>query len=160
MIDCELCTLEHSRASVAEDIRRVMAAAYRVEGDLLGVTDFPPLRRTAARIAASRSDFIGAVISGALAAVAEIDVRSKALIDLSSLVVHPDYARRGLGSALARHVIAENRGRSITVSTGVENEPALQLYDKLGFVPTRRWETSEGIPMLTLVREAAELPRS
>lgn len=148
----DVVPLDATDASVAEAIRGVMAAAYAVEAARLGVEDFPPLRRTAAQIAASAARFVGVWDTDELLAVAEVERPGRGRVHLASLVVLPSHFRRGLASALLRRVLDADPGDDLTVSTGVRNEPALRLYAAHGFVVVRRWTTSDGIPMVTLRR--------
>jgi ribosomal protein S18 acetylase RimI-like enzyme len=145
-------------ASTAEAIRAVMAAAYAVEAALLGVEDFPPLRRTTADIVASGSRFLGVWSTDTLAAVAELERPEPGRVDVASLVVLPSHFRRGLGGALVRFVLDAHPADDVTVSTSVRNQPALRLYASHGFVEDRRWTTGDGSPMVTLrVRTRREL---
>jgi len=127
-----------------------MMAAYRVEGDLLGVADFAPLRRTVAHIAASESVFLGSLAGGALIGAAEMEVAEAEPANIAALVVMPSHFRKGVGRALVRRVLEWCDGRDVTVSTGIRNAPALELYAGLGFRESRRWRTDDGIRMVTL----------
>lgn len=58
--------------------------------------------------------------------------------EIKSMRTHPDYLRRGVGSALLEHLIAESRVRGIdrlSLETGCGDafEPALALYRRRGF---------------------------
>jgi putative acetyltransferase len=58
--------------------------------------------------------------------------------ELKSMRTHPDFLRRGVGSALLEHVISIARGRgmvrlSLETGTGPHFEPALRLYRRRGF---------------------------
>lgn len=150
----EITRLDHRRPEVAEEIRRVMFAAYSVEGGILGVTDFFPLRRSAAHIASTEADFLGITVDGSLSAVAELERAETNRVHISSVVVLPSAFRRGLATALLRHIMAEHAHEAITVSTGIRNLPAITLYASNGFHEYTRWETPDGIPMITLMRRA------
>ena len=59
--------------------------------------------------------------------------------EVKSMRTHPDFLRRGVGSALLEHIIAEARARgmhrlSLETGSGPAFEPALKLYRKRGFV--------------------------
>jgi GNAT superfamily N-acetyltransferase len=148
----DVVPLDATDASVAEAIRELMALGYAVEAARLGVADFPPLRRTAAHIAASGARFLGVWDADTLVAVAEVERPASGRVHLGSLVVRPTHFRRGLASALLRRVLDGDGGDEFTVSTGVRNEPALRLYAAHGLAVVRRWTTSDGIPMVTLRR--------
>jgi GNAT superfamily N-acetyltransferase len=142
--------LDHTLPDIAAEIHRVMMAAYQVEAGLLGVSDFFPLRRTLAQILAAENLFFGVSIENCLAAVAEIEAEADP-VNIASLVVAPDHFRKGLAMALLQSVITLYQDHDLTVSTGIRNRPALNLYEKLGFREYRRWSTSDGIPMVTLI---------
>jgi ribosomal protein S18 acetylase RimI-like enzyme len=131
-------------------------ASYREEARLLDLDDFPPLRRTVEAIQQAGSRFFGLSVEGTLAAVAEVDADSEPL-DLSALVVHPDFFRRGLATGLLRQLLEEEfPDRAVSVTTGAANGPAIQLYEKLGFRLVDRWDHGEGIPMVTFHRPGEE----
>jgi aminoglycoside 6-adenylyltransferase len=148
----EVVPLDPTEPTVAEAIRSVMAAAYEVEATLLGVVDFPPLRRTAAQVAASEASFLGVWEGDTLVAVAEVERRASGHVHLDALVVLPTHFRRGLASALLRRVLVGCPGDELTVSTGRRNSPALRLYLAHGFAAYRHWTTADGVPMVTLGR--------
>jgi GNAT superfamily N-acetyltransferase len=142
--------LDNADPQVAAAILEVMIAAYSVEAEILGIVDFPPLRRTAEQIAAARTAFLGVNVEGVLAAVAELDRSDARSATIDSLVTDPGHTRHGLATALLRHIAAEESGREITVSTAAGNGPALLLYATAGFVGQSRWRTAGGIAMVTL----------
>jgi len=144
--------LTHTAPAVAAAIHRVMTAAYRVEAELLGVTDFPPLSRTIAQIAAADAQFFGISPDNTLAAVTEIERQGPRHTNIASVVVLPSHFRQHLATALLHHLIHTFSGHDFTVSTGVLNEPALNLYAAQGFHEQRRWTTYNGIAMITLLR--------
>jgi ribosomal protein S18 acetylase RimI-like enzyme len=146
--------LDHRNAIEAERIRRLTRASYRVEGELLGVRDFPPALRTAAEIRAADSRFVALLESGTLYAVAELEGAGGETPNIAGFTVHPSLFRRGLGTELLGRVLALLGSRRVTVSTGEENLPALRLYEKHGFRVVERWSAPGKIPMVTLAREA------
>lgn len=143
--------LDHTRPDIAAEIHRVMMAAYQIEAGLLGVSDFFPLRRTVDQVLSASSLFFGVSADDRLAAVAEIETEAEP-VNIAALVVSPDHFRKGLATSLLRSILSLYRDRDLIVSTGILNRPALLLYDKLGFRECRRWSTSDGIPMITLLR--------
>lgn len=153
--------LQHRDPAEAERIRRVLHAGYASEAALIGVRDFPPLRRTAAGIAASPNRFAGSFGSGLLAGVIEFGGTDGAgavrpAIDIASLAVHPRFTRRGLGSELVRWVLGLSAGWAVTVATARCNLPAIALYEKLGFVIERSFVAAEGIECVAMRRPPGE----
>lgn len=64
---------------------------------------------------------------------------------VSALAVAPEYRGRGIGTALIERVIAgaSRLGLAVALDTGVDDEAALRLYERLGF---RRVETRRTTP--------------
>jgi ribosomal protein S18 acetylase RimI-like enzyme len=142
--------LEHYSESVAIQIHDVFQVSYKVEAELVGVDDFPPLRRNASVIQSSDSLFLGHRIEGDLAAVVEFTENGEDL-SIDSLVVHPQYFRRGLASQLLQSLLAKIPWQNAYVDTAAANSPALDLYRKFGFSESKRWKTADGIEKVRLV---------
>ena len=150
-----LVLLDHRGPAEAEHIRCVLHAGYREEAALIGVEDFPPLRRSAADIAASPGRFVGCYSGEVLAGVVEYASEDRAdgqVVDIASLAVDPGYARQGIGSRLVRFVVETSPGRAITVSTALSNLPAIALYRGLGFRIQRHFTAPGGIECVSLLR--------
>jgi ribosomal protein S18 acetylase RimI-like enzyme len=133
----------------AAEVYRVWTASYRLEAELLGVENFPPLARSEEQIARSDNLFFGVFAAGELAAVAEVELASSEAATIAALVVHPDHFRQGHAGALVRDILRRFGDRAVEVSTAVANKPALALYRTLGFAENRRWSTEGAIPMVT-----------
>ena len=151
--------LEHSRPEVAEELRALCVASYRVERDLLGLREFPPLQRTAEQLAAARESTYfgirapaGDPASGDLVAALELEPGTSAPLHVGTLVVHPRHFRRGLATRLLQHAIQQAGARPLSVSTAHANTPALRLYEGLGFREHERWSTTDDLAMVTLLR--------
>ena len=142
--------LDHSKSLEANQICRTLLSSYAVEAQLIGVTDFPPLRRTATEILDSRSVFYGYWYENRLAAVTEIEKDGENPPNIASFAVHPQFFRRGIGSELLQHIVLLLVSGRITVSTASQNIPAISLYEKHGFRNTGRWTTPDGIDMVTM----------
>jgi ribosomal protein S18 acetylase RimI-like enzyme len=143
--------LDHFSENVANQIYDVYQLSYKVEASLVGVEDFPPLRRSASDIQTSSSQFLGQRIGADLAAVVEYTRDGEAL-SIDSLVVHPEYFRRGLASELLQLLFAKVQWRTACVETATANNPAIVLYQKFGFSESKRWKTADGIDKIELKR--------
>ena len=95
----EGCRVLAMTEAVAREVHRVMQAAYRVEADLLGVREFVPRHRTVEDLRRADSTFLGVFRDGRLAAVVELERPEGEPLNIASLVVMPEYFRRGLGRA-------------------------------------------------------------
>lgn len=153
--DCatfKITGLDHRQSTTAADIHAVMQAAYRIEEDLLGVTDFYPLKRSCKDIQAAATIFYGFMQNSRLAGVIEFAQLPDSTVEIDSLVVSPVFFRQGLGSRLLEHIFTMFPGKTFLVSTGARNLPALSLYRKLGFIDSKQWETPCGIKMVSLTK--------
>ena len=141
-----------SASQSAESIYEVMQASYQVEADLLKVDDFFPLRRTAANIHNSDNRFIGCYVDNRLAGVLELEKVDDGSSLIASTVVHPNYFRRGVASALLESLLSDRRLDIIQVSTAAKNLPAIRLYQKFGFVIFNRTMLPDGMELVKLKR--------
>lgn len=136
--------LSHKDPEVAKEIQDLFRASYVVEAELLGASDFPPLKRLLQSYMQSSNTFYGYFSGGTLAAAMEIDQGADST-HIQSLVVHPDYFRKGIGSALVSFVFDTYSTRVFTVETGAANEPATELYRKCGFRELYKYDTDHGV---------------
>jgi len=128
----------------AEKIYTLFQASYLVEAMLLEVDDFPPLKRTVHDIMNSDTEFYAFWKADEVLALVEIK-QELDCTDILSLVVHPDYFRKNLGSQLVSFVLNSIDSAMCTVETALKNIPAIRLYEKLGFEETEQWDLELGI---------------
>ena len=141
--------LENSDKEVAMEIYRVFQSSYKIEADLIGVDNFPPLSRTREDIAHSETSFYGFFENNSLASVIEIMVENNQL-RIYSLTVDPNHFRKGIAGKVINYVLDSFEYNDATVETAVVNEPAIKLYRKHGFVEFKRWTPSHGIKKLAM----------
>lgn len=148
--------LDPQEDTIAENIYSVFQASYAVEAELLEAKDFPPLKRTIIDFKNSETSFFGHWIGKELTAVIEIEP-SPNKFHICSLVVHPNYFRRGIGSELVTFIFKLLVGNKITVETGLANIPAIALYKGFGFKEIDQYDTDHGIRKIRLAIEKATL---
>jgi ribosomal protein S18 acetylase RimI-like enzyme len=141
--------LNHSNKGVAHQIFTIFQNAYKMEAQLIGSLDFPPLLRSAKNIQNSKTLFYGFSENACLAAVIEIVIEGKRL-KIDSLTVDPHYFRKGIASKLISYVLEIIDFSDAIVETAVANIPAIHLYKKHGFVEFKRWTPSHGIKKLAM----------
>ncbi len=143
--------IDHTEAETAGRLYRLMQLAYKLEAQLIAADDFPPLRRTVEAIASADSVFYACIEQQELLAAIELACNEKAL-QIVSLVVNPQYARRGLGAALVRQAIeqslAGDNAKDLLVQTAHNNRAAVALYQKLGFQLVRQFTTNDGFELV------------
>lgn len=136
--------LKNSDLVMAKKIQIVFQASYKIEAKLLNATNFPPLQRTLENYIQSKTAFYGYSKNGELAAVVEINTDHDFIL-IRSLVVHPDFFRRGIAGKLIEFVFETFESNLFIVETGLANGPATKLYEKFGFVAVHQWDTDFGI---------------
>lgn len=138
----------------AERIYSVFQDSYAIEAKILAVLDFPPLKRSIIDIQKSTTSFYGFCKDDFLMGVIEIEKLEKST-GICSLVVDPKFFRQGIANKLLK--FAENlyNSETITVETGLANEPAIRLYQNSGFEVQNKWITTSGIPKISFVKVKA-----
>lgn len=146
--------LDNSNEEVANQIFTIFQNSYKIEAQLIGALDFPPLLRSAKDIENSKTQFYGYSENQCLAAIIEIVVEDK-LLKIDSLTVDPNYFRKGIANKLISYVLERINFSEAIVETAVANIPAINLYEKHGFVEFKRWTPSHGIQKLAMSVEHA-----
>ena len=138
--------------AMADGVLSIQRSAYRVEAELLGVTDLPPMAETREDLLRSRETFWGCYESGTLVGVLSTEERGD-LTEIGRLAVSPSHFRRGVATKLIAHALAmAGPDATVRVSTGAANAPALALYERFGFRPTGSREVLPGVHLTTLMR--------
>lgn len=128
----------------AQQLHALFQASYAIEAKLLKAKDFPPLKRTVANFQSSENEFYVYAKNEQLAGAIEIDHNNQ-ITHIQSLVVHPDFFRQGIAGALIDFVSNTFKSKNYMVETGVDNAPAISLYQKFGFKEIKQWDTDHGI---------------
>lgn len=132
---------------IAQKIWILQQAAYRVEAQIIGWDDLPPLRETVADLMNSGETFVGYIEAGELAGAISFK-QEDGILDIHRMMVHPDHFRKGIASKLLQHVeTVQQDWQRIIVSTGALNEPAAQLYVRHGFVLVEEKEVTPGLKL-------------
>ncbi|MDT2288636.1 GNAT family N-acetyltransferase [Paenibacillus larvae] len=86
--------------------------------------------------------------------------QKEGVVTISRLMVHPDVFRKGIASRLVLYVMERHPDALwFEVAAGTGNEPALHLYQKLGFQPDGVRPISAGVS-LTLLRKRGSAIRT
>jgi ribosomal protein S18 acetylase RimI-like enzyme len=148
--------LDNSNVEVAKQIFTTFQNSYKIEAQLIGTLDFPPLARSVRDIENSTTLFYGFSEKESLAAVIEFVINGE-LLDINSLTVDPCYFRNGIADKLISYVLHKFNFSKAIVETAVVNTPAINLYKKHGFVEFKRWTPSHGIEKLAMSVEMHHL---
>ena len=141
--------LDNSNEEVANQIFIVFQKSYKIEAQLIGTLDFPPLLRSSENIKNSKTQFYGFIENQCLAGVIEVVLKDKHL-EIDSLTVDPNFFRKGVANKLISYVLGFLNFSEAFVETAAVNLPAINLYKKHGFIEFKRWTPSHGIEKLAL----------
>lgn len=141
--------LDNANSKIASQIFEVFQSSYKIEADLIGVENFPPLSRTTQQIEHSSTTFFGFIDNENVVAVIEVNVVGSQL-EIDSLTVAPTHFKKGIAAKLIKHVLEVYEYSQAIVETAVLNAPAISLYEKHGFIEFKRWTPSHGIEKLAL----------
>ncbi len=145
-----IVALDQADEKIAREIKTLHNAAYTVEAQLLGLEKFPPLRRTLGSFTGAKSAFFGYMHQGSCVGLVELEIENISIVEVSSLVIHPKFHRRGIATKLMTYVLSEAQNRRVIVSTAAGNYPAIGLYEGLGFHIVDQWTTEGGIDIVQL----------
>lgn len=137
--------LDLSNEETAKDILELQTASYKIEAELIGFSEIPPLKDTLDSLKKCQETFYGYYKDDALAGIISYKITDN-ILDIYRVAVHPSFFRMGIADALINFV--ENLHKYIgkaAVSTGKENLPAVSLYLKEGYKKVRDVKVSEGI---------------
>jgi GNAT superfamily N-acetyltransferase len=131
-----------------ETVKRVLElqiASYKVEADILGFYEIPPLKDTIDSLKECDEIFYGYHIRGTLAGIISYKTIND-ILDIHRVAVHPHFFRIGVGGKLVDFVEGNERAiNRIIVCTGNMNIPAVSLYLKKGYKKINDIEVSKGI---------------
>ncbi|MFG2982434.1 GNAT family N-acetyltransferase [Streptomyces sp. NPDC048258] len=136
--------------ATAAAVHRIGRAAYAVEARMIGFDGIPALRESLSEMRRRKLTWIGAVSpDGEIAGFLAWEERAAdGPVCLDRLCVDPAWFRRGIASLLLRHALAEVfSGRSVEVTTGADNAPAVTLYERLGFTRGADFSPVPGLRM-------------
>lgn len=136
--------LQNNKIEISNQIQSIFQLSYRIEAKLLNATDFPPLKRPLESYLKSENIFFGYFDNKILAGVIEIEQNNNCT-GISSLVVNPLFFRRGIARKLLEFIFIKFDSKFFIVEMGVNNQPATELYKKLGFKEVKQRDTDFGI---------------
>ena len=129
---------------VAKKIYLLFQRSYSVEKRIIGATVFPPLNRSIDDFSKSKNIFYAFCRGDFFIGLIEIVVNSENT-HIQSLVVDPDFFKKGVGSALISYVLKNHKKPLFSVETAVKNLPASLLYEKHGFTKLFERDTNHGV---------------
>ncbi|MFD9359563.1 GNAT family N-acetyltransferase [Streptomyces sp. NPDC060031] len=139
--------------ATAAAVHRIGRAAYAVEAELIGF-DIPHLRESLEQMRERPLVWLAAVSAeGEIAGYLAWKEAADGSVSVDRLCVDPAWFRRGVGSLLMGHLLSEAfPNRSVTVTTGADNAPAVTLYERLGFIRGADFSPVPGLVMAAFTR--------
>lgn len=142
-----IAELNHKDWATAQLILDVQLPSYRVEAEIIGFDDIPPLRDTVETIQTCEESFVGYILSQELAGFISYELTDDG-VDICRMVVHPNFFRRGIAKQLLSFLLdGVAAHKKVTVSTGDKNEPAKSLYRGFGFSEVDQIEVAPGVQL-------------
>ncbi|MCC3375835.1 N-acetyltransferase [Cohnella sp. REN36] len=150
--------LDLRKAETAEELWLLQHAAYRVEAELIGVADLPPLKDTIATLQAAEEIFWGfRDEEGELVGVLATEHPKADEAVISRMMVHPSQFRRGIAGRLLGFVLeAAPPSTAWEVTAEERNLPAIALYQRFGFREAGRFRPRADIVMIRMIRAATK----
>lgn len=139
---------------VIHQIWRLQQVAYRLEAEIIGFNDIPPLLDTIETLSQCGETFYGEVDEdGVLEGAIAISSETPGTMMITRMMVHPSHFRKGIASRLIQYVLDSHIDVPLfIVSTGTRNAPAFTLYLKYGFIPFDTYEVAPGVELTTFHR--------
>lgn len=140
--------------STVDELWSIQHKAYRLEAELIGFREIPPLMETRDMLRRSGEDFYGCFDdSGDLMGAVATEEESLGKLTITRMMVSPDHFRKGVAGSLLKYVFNFYEGMDqFIVSTGKLNIPAVSLYTKFGFVAVGSEEVAPGVELIEFQR--------
>ncbi|WP_010502172.1 GNAT family N-acetyltransferase [Paenibacillus elgii] len=129
------------------ELLSLQQVAYRIEAELVGFEEIPPLLDSPLSLRESGEAFFGCYLDERLVGAAACKQSPKEMT-VCRMMVHPDWFRHGIASRLLEHIEQHVQpGTLIKVATGTNNTPAVRLYEKHGYEPVQVQLLAPGITL-------------
>lgn len=140
-----------------DDLWSLQHKAYRLEAEMIGFHEIPPLMETREMLRRSQEIFYGCFDeeNELLGAVA-VEEETPNTLTITRMMVDPGHFRKGVAGKLLEYVFENySNMEQFIVSTGKLNNPAVALYTKYGFVPAGVEEVVPGVELIEFHRRGS-----
>lgn len=128
--------IDMSKTKNAENVLTIQIPSYKVEAEIIGSYELPPLKDTVHILQQCGENFYGYYEDKHLFGVISININGNE-IEINRLFVHPDYFNKGIAQSLLDYIEDKFEAKKIKVATGSKNTPAISFYEKNGFKKTK-----------------------
>jgi ribosomal protein S18 acetylase RimI-like enzyme len=138
---------------LAKEVLNIQIPSYRVEAEIIGFYEIPPLKDTVDTLQQCGETFFGYYLNEKLCGVISIKAE-EGVIDIHRLMVHPRFFRKGIAKMLLDFIESNKEGyETIIVSTGSKNAPAVSFYLKNGFSKTEETRVTKRLSLTSFKKE-------
>ncbi|URM34682.1 GNAT family N-acetyltransferase [Cytobacillus firmus] len=130
--------------TAAEQVLSVQLPAYKIEAEIIGCPDLPPLKDTAATLQITGETFFGYFIVEKLCGAISFKEKND-ILDIHRLIVHPEHFRKGIAQKLLNFIERRQMIKKMVVTTGSKNTPAVAFYLKNGFREVEKIDINESL---------------
>lgn len=139
--------IDITNTSLAKQLLHVQIASYKVEADIIDFYEIPPLKDTIDTLQRCGETFYGFYADQELCGAISIKVKKSEMYILR-LIVHPNHFKKGIASMLLDFVESNVNGvKTIVVTTGSKNIPAVNFYEKSGFLKVGEIKVEERLSL-------------
>lgn len=141
-----------TRATIADaqEILALQLLAYQTEAAIYNDDTLPPLQDTLQDMIARFEDrkfFKTVETDPIIGSVRAFEKNGTCFVE--RLIVHPEHRRRGIGTALLRHIETQfPSAHRFELFTGHKSESNLRLYQRLGYRPFRQQQLSDKVTLV------------
>jgi ribosomal protein S18 acetylase RimI-like enzyme len=137
--------LDLKNTETAMKVLDLQQNSYKIEAELIGFFDIPPLKDTIDSLMECNEIFFGYFEEEVLFGIISYKVIENTL-DIHRVAVHPQFFRRGIAAKMLDFVEKlETDVKKVVVCTGKVNLPAISLYLKNGYRKTKDIEIGENV---------------
>jgi len=130
-----------------KSILELQIASYKIEADMIGFYEIPPLKDTLESLKECEEIFYGYYRNNVLMGIISFKI-IESILDIHRVAIHPLYFRMGIAGKLINFIEGlESNIKKVIVCTGKDNLPAVNLYLKYGYKKKNDFEISKGIFM-------------
>lgn len=124
--------IDISNRKNAADVLNIQIPSYKIEAEIIGSYEIPPLKDTVHTLQHCGEAFFGYYENEILCGVISIKVDDDE-VDIHRLIVHPNHFRKGIAQLLLNFIETKFEVETIKVATASKNTPAVSFYKKNGF---------------------------